>query len=106
MNEEQIVEAYNAGWADAVRLYAVWKNGEQLVGVMERPLGAVLSDGPPFDIRVTTLAPMIDQSIRNDISRCQSCQLDDHARCTGQTTLGTMLCQCDCSKERRKRAES
>ncbi len=42
----QAMNAYNGGWADAVRLYAVWRDGEQIVGVMGRPLKEVLAAGP------------------------------------------------------------
>lgn len=36
--------AYRIGYADAVRNYAIWKNGELLVGVMARPLNTVLAE--------------------------------------------------------------
>ncbi len=49
MDKIKIEKAYNAGWRDAVRLYAVWRNGEQVVGTRERPLREVLEDGPPDD---------------------------------------------------------
>lgn len=48
-------DGYDAGWADAVRLYAVWKDGQQLVGVMREPLAEVLAEGPPPDIKKATL---------------------------------------------------
>ena len=44
---ERLLNAYKAGWQNAVRLYAVWRDGEQRVGVMERPLQVVLEKGPP-----------------------------------------------------------
>jgi len=34
------------GWRDGVREYATWRDGEQLVGCMETPLGKVLERGP------------------------------------------------------------
>lgn len=37
-------QAYREGYIDAVRNYAVWKNGEQLVGVQQRPLPEVLEE--------------------------------------------------------------
>ena len=43
--------AYDAGWAEAIRLYAVWRDGQQLVGVMERPLQEVLDKGPDTEVR-------------------------------------------------------
>lgn len=47
--------AYDKGWEDAVRLYAVWRNGEQLVGVKETPLDLVLQGGPPADQKAMSL---------------------------------------------------
>lgn len=35
--------AYRIGYEDAVRNYATWKNGEQLVGALQRPLADVLN---------------------------------------------------------------
>ena len=49
MDERTTEDAYDAGWRDAVRLYAVWHDGSQLVGVMEKPLNQVLDEGPPAD---------------------------------------------------------
>ena len=40
--EKIAVAAYRAGMKNGVREYAVWKDGEQLVGVMRRPLREVL----------------------------------------------------------------
>ena len=37
---------YRKGWARGMKDYAVWKDGEQLVGVMQRPLQGVLDVGP------------------------------------------------------------
>lgn len=39
-------KAHRRGWEEGVTDYAVWSNGEQLVGVMRRPLKKVLEDGP------------------------------------------------------------
>jgi hypothetical protein len=39
---EKEKEAYKQGYSDAVRNYAVWKDGEQYVGVMQEPLKKVL----------------------------------------------------------------
>ena len=50
-----IEDAYDAGWRDAVRLYAVWRDGGQLVGVAERPLSIVLEQGPPADQKRVSL---------------------------------------------------
>jgi len=50
--------AYDAGWADGVRLYAVWKDGEQLVGVMRRPLKTVLAEGSQSDHKKAALAAL------------------------------------------------
>ena len=36
-------EAWLAGYAEAVRNYAIWNNGEQFVGVQSRPLKQVLA---------------------------------------------------------------
>lgn len=36
--------AYRIGYEDAIRNYAVWKNGEQLVGAMQRPIKQVLNE--------------------------------------------------------------
>ena len=33
-------------WEEAVILYAVWKDGEQIVGVQQRPLTIALNDNP------------------------------------------------------------
>jgi len=43
---EAVERARVDGWADGVREYAVWRDGSQLVGVMERPLADVLRAGP------------------------------------------------------------
>jgi hypothetical protein len=36
--------AYRMGYEDGVRNYAIWNNGEQLVGAMRRPLKTVLAE--------------------------------------------------------------
>ena len=41
---EMEVEMYKRGYKDAVSNYAVWNDGEQLVGVMRRPLKTVLQE--------------------------------------------------------------
>ena len=43
-SQKALDAAYRRGYADAVTNYAVWKNGEQLVGVMQRPLKEVLEE--------------------------------------------------------------
>lgn len=35
-------EAFLAGYAAAMRMYAIWNNGEQFIGVRQRPLKAAL----------------------------------------------------------------
>jgi len=42
----EVVRARVEGWKDGAREYAVWRDGRQLVGVMERELEDVLSTGP------------------------------------------------------------
>ena len=37
------IAAYRAGMVNGIRAYAFWKDGEQLVGVMRRPLREVLA---------------------------------------------------------------
>ncbi len=37
---------FRKGWEKGVRDFAIWRNGEQLVGCMERPLRRVLAEGP------------------------------------------------------------
>lgn len=51
--EAAMEQAYREGYADAVRNYAVWKDGEQLVGAMQRPLKTVLEEAAkqPVPIR-------------------------------------------------------
>lgn len=41
--ERAAVSAYRAGMKNGIREYAVWKNGEQLVGALRRPLKEVLA---------------------------------------------------------------
>ena len=50
-------------------------------------------------------AKLSQQARVRALSHCQSCCLGDHARCVGETTLGTSLCMCDCNTERRRRAD-
>ncbi len=47
---EAVVAAYVKGWAEGVRSYAIWSDGEQFVGVMHKPLFDVLEEGPDLDI--------------------------------------------------------
>lgn len=42
--EYQLEIAYRMGYADGVRNYAIWKNGTQYVGAMQRPLKDVLAE--------------------------------------------------------------
>ena len=53
--KEDISRAYDLGWGDAVKLYAVWRDGQQLVGIMEKPLKSVLKKGPPKDTKEISL---------------------------------------------------
>ena len=39
--EKIAVAAYRAGMKNGIREYAVWKDGEQLVGIMRRPIREV-----------------------------------------------------------------
>lgn len=41
-----LVKAHRAGWDKGVIDFAIWNDGEQLVGCMQRPLGEVLRSGP------------------------------------------------------------
>jgi hypothetical protein len=50
-----IEDAYDAGWRDAVRLYAIWNDGSQWVGVMRQPLNKVLDEGPPVNQKGVSL---------------------------------------------------
>lgn len=52
-----VLWAYRAGWARGVREYAVWRDGEQLVGVSEKPLADVLAEGPPPEYEAVDLHP-------------------------------------------------
>ena len=45
----QASRAYDKGWKHAVRLYAIWKDGEQVVGALQRPIDSVLNRGPDPD---------------------------------------------------------
>jgi hypothetical protein len=36
--------AYRQGYIDALKNYAIWKNGEQFVGCLERPLKEVINE--------------------------------------------------------------
>lgn len=38
--------AYKQGWEKGVKDFAIWRDGEQLVGCLERPLATVLKEGP------------------------------------------------------------
>ena len=53
--KQERADAYDAGWADAVRLYAIWGNGVQWVGVTEEPLEKVLEEGPPNESKLIAL---------------------------------------------------
>jgi hypothetical protein len=46
---KQLSSAYRAGWEKGVRDFAIWRNGEQLVGCLQRPLQTVLEEGPSHD---------------------------------------------------------
>jgi hypothetical protein len=46
------VTAYKHGYKDAVTNYAVWKDGEQLVGVMQKPLKKVLEEVSKSDVPI------------------------------------------------------
>ncbi len=49
------IVAYVKGWAEGVRLYAIWKDGEQFVGVKRKPLFDVLEEGPDLDVLMLRL---------------------------------------------------
>lgn len=53
--------AYGQGWKRGVTMYAVWRDGEQLVGIMQKPLREVLGDGPDQDYLGMDLAVNRDQ---------------------------------------------
>lgn len=36
--------AYRMGYEDALRNYGIWRDGEQLIGAMQRPLREVLAE--------------------------------------------------------------
>jgi len=62
MNEklfnDLIADTYTKGYRDAVREYAVWKDGKQLVGTMQTPLETALTDcreDPGFKIPIYTI---------------------------------------------------
>ena len=38
-------DAYRKGWEHGVRDFAIWRDGQQLVGCMEKPLHTVLAKG-------------------------------------------------------------
>ncbi len=44
--EQQLLKAFRLGWEKGVRDFAIWSDGEQLVGCTQRPLAAVLEKGP------------------------------------------------------------
>lgn len=44
--------AYRMGYEDALRNYAIWKNGEQLVGALQKPLKTVLAEFKNTEIPV------------------------------------------------------
>lgn len=46
-NEERI--AYMQGIVEGITMYAVWKNGEQVVGIMETPLWKVTQ---PYTVKI------------------------------------------------------
>lgn len=55
-----LIRAYREGIKDGITRYAVWKNGEQLVGVSARPLAQVLAeveleDGYMFRVRISQI---------------------------------------------------
>jgi hypothetical protein len=45
--------SYRIGYKDAVKNYAVWSNGEQLVGTMRRPLKTVLDEVDKSSLPIT-----------------------------------------------------
>lgn len=55
--------AYDAGFVDSVELFALWKNGEQLVGSQQVPLKRVLATRKtyysyaPDNVDITTYDP-------------------------------------------------
>ena len=67
--EKIAVAAYRAGMKNGIREYAVWKDGEQLVGVMRRPLREVLAQVDAVsDVMVRSAAcsdPVTDEAIQD-----------------------------------------
>ena len=47
---------YLAGLEDGIRRYAIWKDGEQRVGVMQKPLSQVLVDA----MKEKVIVPFVD----------------------------------------------
>lgn len=43
---KELAKTYLRGWEKGVTDYAVWKDGEQLVGAIQAPLKKVLKRGP------------------------------------------------------------
>ena len=43
---ELVEEAFLAGYRHGVESYAVWRNGAQLVGALERPISEVMKRAP------------------------------------------------------------
>ena len=39
---DELKKAYLEGYADAMKMYAVWKDGKQFIGVRQRPLAVEL----------------------------------------------------------------
>lgn len=56
-----INDAYRRGWERGVSDYAVWKDGEQMVGVMQKTLSKVIETGPNRDHVVIDLLPLQDK---------------------------------------------
>lgn len=61
--DSRIEAAYDAGYIRAVSLYAVWKDGQQLVGIMQKPLSEVIAAGPDPEFKAMDL-----EELRNDRS--------------------------------------
>jgi len=50
VTEQEIADVFDRiffmGWEHGVTQYAVWKDGTQYVGILQKPLHAVLKEGP------------------------------------------------------------
>ena len=63
-DHEQILHriGFLEGVIEGITLYAIWRNGEQLVGCQERPLKEVLK---PYNEELVRLIPEVRNKIRD-----------------------------------------